>query len=134
MLRWLLRAPDGPDIEKAIAGASRVYTSVLTLAEAGRSLRRLVATGALAAASGDAANALLGAVSARWNLHVITEPVLARVTDRFPVEPVRTLDAIHLATAALLAAELGPLAVLSADDRIRRNARAMGLAVAPGGA
>jgi hypothetical protein len=54
------------------------------------------------------------------------EPALARV-----FEPVRTLDAIHLATALLHATEIGSLAVLSIDQSVRANADALGLAVVP---
>jgi predicted DNA-binding protein (UPF0278 family) len=53
------------------------------------------------------------------------------VTQTFPREPVRTLDAIHLATALLHAAEIGALVVLSIDQRVRANADALGLAVVP---
>jgi hypothetical protein len=45
--------------------------------------------------------------------------------------PVRTLDGLHLASAALFHETLGDLTLVSHDDRIRRNARALGLAVVP---
>jgi hypothetical protein len=38
----------------------------------------------------------------RCFLVAVTDPVLARVRRPFPVEPIRTLDAVHLATADLL--------------------------------
>jgi hypothetical protein len=47
------------------------------------------------------------------------------------VEPVRTLDAIHLATAAAFRAELDAVVVCSLDQRVRLNARALGLEVSP---
>lgn len=49
----------------------------------------------------------------------------------FPVEPVRTLDAIHLATALEWHKRIEPVAVLSTDERVRSNARALGLQVIP---
>ena len=49
----------------------------------------------------------------------------------FPHEPVRTLDALHLATAAIFAQALGSLCVASLDDRVRTNAKAMGMSLAP---
>jgi hypothetical protein len=49
----------------------------------------------------------------------------------FPCEPVRSLDALHLATA-LVVRNLSPeVQVLSFDDRIRDNATALGLDVVP---
>lgn len=51
--------------------------------------------------------------------------------DRFPAEPVRTLDALHLASALFLNEFVPSLAVLSADDRIRNNAAQLGFAVLP---
>jgi predicted nucleic acid-binding protein len=47
------------------------------------------------------------------------------------LEPVRTLDAIHLATAAIFHESLGGLQVLSFDERIRANAQQVGLGVTP---
>jgi len=56
----------------------------------------------------------------------ITDDVLARVGKPFPVEPVRTLDAIHLCTAALLADDPQLLTILTRDDRITANAMSIG--------
>ena len=48
-----------------------------------------------------------------------------------PCEPIRSLDALHLATA-LIVRNLSPeVQVLSFDDRIRDNATALGLDVVP---
>jgi hypothetical protein len=44
---------------------------------------------------------------------------------------VRTLDAIHLATAVLFSLEVTAPVVLSLDAPIRDNARALGLVLAP---
>ena len=49
----------------------------------------------------------------------VTDGVLARAGSPFPVEPVRTLDAIHLATALELATAFPDLRVLSFDRRTR---------------
>jgi len=49
----------------------------------------------------------------------------------FPVEPIRTLDAIHLASAILARAAVPDLALLSLDERVRANGRALGFTVLP---
>ncbi len=55
-----------------------------------------------------------------------------RAGQAFPKEPVRALDAIHLATALLVGAEQPDLVMLSLDPRVRRNAEALGFRVLPG--
>lgn len=54
-----------------------------------------------------------------------------RGTARFPHEPVRTLDALHLATALMFHEAHRALTVVSVDEGIRENAVALGLSVAP---
>jgi len=60
----------------------------------------------------------------------ITDAVLARVRRPFPVEPIRTLDAVHLATAELLGEPPPLMTIVSRDDRVRDNAVALGYAIA----
>lgn len=131
VLRWLLRGTDGPAIAAALAGAGTVFTSALTLAEVARTLARLGATAALTPEAREEAAARFRDVSAHWQIHAISDAVLSRLGVAFPVEPVRTLDAIHLATAARLANDGFAPTVCSTDVRVRENARALGLAVVP---
>ena len=131
MLRWLLGASDVERIEQGLASASAVVTSNLTTAEVGRSLQRLVATGELDPPAGERAWTSYSIASRHWHLYAVAESILARVRQAFPREPLRTLDAIHLATALLHAAELGPPTVLSVDQQVRANADALGLPIAP---
>ena len=58
----------------------------------------------------------------------------ARARGSFPVEPVRALDALHLATAVILREKLGPIAMLSFVQRIRDNAPLLGLELLPASA
>jgi len=60
----------------------------------------------------------------------ITDAVLARVRRPFPVGPIRTLDAVHLATAELLGEPPPLMTIVSRDDRVRDNAVALGYAIA----
>jgi len=61
----------------------------------------------------------------------VTDEVLTRTGESFPIEPLRTLDAVHIATAEFHSREIRPTTVLSFDVRVRGNAEAMGLAVQP---
>jgi predicted nucleic acid-binding protein len=60
----------------------------------------------------------------------VTDAVLARVRRPFPVEPIRTLDAVHLATAELLGEPPPLMTIVTRDDRVRENAVVLGYAVA----
>ena len=47
----------------------------------------------------------------------------------FPIEPIRTLDAVHLATAELLDEAPQVVTIVTRDVRVRDNARALGYIV-----
>jgi hypothetical protein len=49
----------------------------------------------------------------------------------FPVEPIRTLDALHLAGALAARREIPEIRLLSLDRRVRDNARELGFALEP---
>ena len=61
----------------------------------------------------------------------ISPEVLDRARRPFPAEPIRSLDAIHLASAMLAAGSGTELAVLSLDPRVRASAVALGLPTVP---
>jgi hypothetical protein len=52
--------------------------------------------------------------------------VLARLGRPFVVEPVRSLDAIHLATIEAIDEDPSTIVVVTRDRRIADNARALG--------
>lgn len=60
----------------------------------------------------------------------LTPPVLTRALEPFPL-PVRTLDALHLASANFLRAQGQRVEIATYDDRMAAAARAIGLAVMP---
>lgn len=131
VLRWLLGTSDADRIERELTSAPAVVTSELTSAEVGRSLQRLVTTGQIVPEEGERAWASYTVASQHWHVYDIGEPVLLRVRQPFPHEPVRTLDAIHLATALYHALEVAPPVLLTVDRQVRANGQALGLAVAP---
>jgi predicted nucleic acid-binding protein len=65
----------------------------------------------------------------RCYIVAVTDDVLTRAGRPFPVEPVRTLDAVHLATAELLGEPPQLVTFVTRDERIRDNARALGYMV-----
>jgi len=60
----------------------------------------------------------------------VDRAVLARVRRPFPIEPIRTLDAVHLATLELLGEAPQLVTVVTRDARVRENAEALGFVVA----
>ena len=131
VLRWLLGTEDAGALQALLGDAQAVVTSALTSTEIARTLRRLVATGVIGSRAGDSSWDRYAAPSGHWHLYGITDAVLTRALQAFPHEPARTLDAIHLATAALLALQVAPPTVLSVDGQVRVNAQALGIPVVP---
>jgi len=62
-----------------------------------------------------------------WILMELSEEVRARAGRAFPVEPLRTLDAIHLATALIFLRVFPDLRLLIFDSRILENALPLGI-------
>jgi predicted nucleic acid-binding protein len=75
---------------------------------------------------GEAIRALLDRIA----LVELAPPVLARALEPFPT-PVRTLDALHLASADFLRGKGQALRIASYDDRMLAAARALAIPVAP---
>lgn len=128
LLAWLFSEPTADDVRARIDGAGTVVTSVLTQVEASRAIARAEHQGLLSARDAQAVRGLLRRVLASWMVMEITESVRDRATRGFPTEPVRTLDALHLATALEFAQVFGDLQVLSLDLRLLANAQELGLA------
>ena len=123
----LAAALDGDvSAQRAVEGSGRVLTSSLTHAEAARAVVRSQASGRISPTQAQALTDALSTFARRCETIVVGEQLLGRAGRSFPVEPVRTLDAIHLATIEMLGAEPGSGTVVTRDKRVRENARAMG--------
>jgi hypothetical protein len=83
--------------------------------------RRLNARG-LGRSHGEGARNLIGRVA----LLELAPPVLGRALEPFPM-PVRTLDALHLASVEFLRGRGQSIELASYDDRLLSTARAMGI-------
>lgn len=131
VLSWLLGEAGQQAVVDELAKADRVVTSVLTVIECSRALSRGRDMRRVKPAEELAALRLLDQAAASWSVLDISDRVADRARGAFPHEPVRTLDALHLATAIAFADALGSLRVLSLDDRVRQNAGALGMELAP---
>jgi predicted nucleic acid-binding protein len=113
----------------ALRGKRRRVTSALTFAEASRALVRARVAQRLTPTDERAGLRWLQAFRRRCDVVAVTDAVLARAGRPFPVEPIRTLDALHLATAELLGEPPQLVTIVTRDSRVIDNARAMGYAV-----
>jgi predicted nucleic acid-binding protein len=110
----------------SIRAAGRRITSAITVAETSRALLRAHLLQRITAQQQRAALLTVQRFVRRCHIMNVTEAILAHAGRRFPVEPVRTLDAIHLATAAALGEPPALVIVVSRDHRVRDNASALG--------
>jgi predicted nucleic acid-binding protein len=114
---------------KALRLGGRRVTSALTFAEAARAIVRARVTGRVTPAEERAAIRGLRLFERRCDIVAVPDAVLTRAGRPFPVEPIRTLDAVHLATAEVLGEPPQLLTIVTRDTRIHENARAVGYAV-----
>ena len=119
VLAWLFGESEGEEIRGLLAGAENVFTSVLTLVETDRTLIRAQVVERLSDGEVADRRRLLTRASRHWHLLHLHEEILDRARRPFPGEPIRTLDALHLASALAARATVSELAVLSLDSRIR---------------
>lgn len=127
ILAWLLHDTQGQEVAALMNEAETIVTSSLTLLEVNRSLIRYQKNGDMTEAHGQGLRALLGTSSRLWMLMNITDEILQRAAESFPIEPIRSLDAIHLATALHFSKTLSTLKVMSLDKRIIENLLPLGL-------
>jgi predicted nucleic acid-binding protein len=113
----------------ALEAPGTYVTSALTLAEASRAIVRARASGRLSPAHERAAVMALRQFEEHAGVLDVTADILERAGRPFPVEPVRTLDAIHLATIETIGEPPPLLTVITRDARVRDNAVALGYAV-----
>jgi predicted nucleic acid-binding protein len=104
-------------------------TSALTFAEAARTIVRARVAERLTPDAERAAVRALRRFERRCYVVSITEDVLMRVRRPFPVEPIRTLDAVHPATAESLGELPQLITMVTRDDRAGDNAKALGYSV-----
>jgi len=131
VLAWLLGEAAGSRVRELLASADLVIASDLTLIECERVLIRAVALGEIAEAQAADRQSVLNAAAAHWNRLRIGGEIVDRARQPFPEEPVRTLDAIHLASALVARSAIAGLELLSLDDRIRAVARRLGMQLQP---
>ena len=131
VLAWLLGEDAGPGVRQLLSTADLVIASDLTVIECDRVLIRAAALGDLMEAEAANRRAHLVTAASHWHLLRIGPDVVERARQPFPGEPIRTLDAIHLASALVARAAIAGVELLSLDDQIRGAAVRIGLPLRP---
>jgi predicted nucleic acid-binding protein len=131
VLAWLLDEPTAPEVRRLLRAAEVTFASDLTLIECDRVLLRALALKELTAAEAADRRAHLAAAAAHWQILRIASEIVDRARQPFPEEPIRTLDAIHLASLLVARTAVPGLALLCLDVRVRQSARGLGVEVLP---
>lgn len=131
VVAWLFGEPSADRIDESMEASLALVTSALTLTEVERAVVRAEALGIVAPADAAELRAALADLTATWTVVDVTDGILRESRLPFPREPVRTLDAIHLATVRMCARSVPTIAVLALDERVRTNAAQLGVVVLP---
>lgn len=131
VLAWLLNEDAAAEVCNQLAAAEYVVASDLTLIECDRVLIRAVTMGELTEVEAADRRASLIEASAHWHVLRLFPEIVDRARQPFPGEPIRTLDALHLASVLTARGSMAGLALLSLDDRVRKAAKLLGLQVRP---
>jgi len=131
ILSWLLGEAQGAEVAHLLAESTGVIASDLTLVECERVLIRAWSSGAITETELADQSAALAQVSTHWTTLRLDETVVERARRPFPIEPIRTLDALHLASALVARSAAPGLRVLTLDQRVRENAERLGFSAVP---
>jgi predicted nucleic acid-binding protein len=131
VLAWLLGEPHGQAVQHLLEDAQMVVASDLTIVECDRTLIRATVAGDLSETRAGKLREGLARTAAGWHRLRLDRAVLERARHSFPREPLRTLDALHLASALAVREALPDFALLTLAERIRAAGAELGLAVAP---
>ncbi|HEX3652655.1 MAG TPA: hypothetical protein VHU18_07520 [Rhizomicrobium sp.] len=128
---WLLKEQRGPEIGSILTAATHVVTSDLTIIECDRAILRANAEGRMTSTVTTSVSSDLTSAAAKWDVLALLPAIVARARQPFPLEPIRSLDALHVSWALHMRVAIPELAMLSLDDRVRRVSEAVGLPLLP---
>lgn len=119
VLRAVLERGLSPEVEQRLGSARYLMTSRLALVEAARSLLRLRALKQLSEEALADAGREIDSLWARCVIWELTPAICDLAAQVAPARPLRTLDALHLATYLMARRRLGDAVALeTTDDRL----------------
>ena len=129
VLAWLMGEPRGVNVRRQLRQAERVFASDLTLVECERVIIRARSLEEITGRRARFCQSRLMKASVSWHMLRLGTDVVDRARLPFPIEPLRTLDALHIASALIAQTALPDLALLTLDTRVRTNAKELGFRV-----
>ncbi len=127
VLCWLFNQERALAVVDHLNWAEEIFSSVLTLVEVKRALNRAESLKEITSKDLAVLRSNFYRVADEWRFLSISDEIIAEASRRFPIEPLRSLDAIHLATAVESSLLYSDIRILSYDDKINDNASAIGL-------
>jgi predicted nucleic acid-binding protein len=127
ILAWLFSEPNSHKVREQMDQSDIVVTSTLSLLETERAILRAINQNLLDSDDGQRLRELFTETHSSWALMEITREIREGASQPFPVEPVRSLDAIHLSTALEFLKIYPGIKILSFDKRINDNIPPLGL-------
>jgi len=122
VLRAVLESGASPDVEQALREAKALVTSRLSLVESQRAVFRLRREGSISELRLADAEREIGSFWSRCDIFELSLGVCELAGQVAPTLPLRTLDALHLATFVFARRRMPGLALLTADERLRTAA------------
>jgi predicted nucleic acid-binding protein len=131
VLSWLLGERRGTAVRNQLRRAELVFSSDLTLVECDRVIIRARALEEITEKKAQNCRSRLIEAASQWLILRLGPEVVERARLPFPHEPIRTLDAVHIASAVIGRSAVPDLAMLTLDDRIRSVAKELGFEILP---
>jgi predicted nucleic acid-binding protein len=125
VLRAVLEAGTTPEVEAQMREARALITSRLALVESARAVHRLRLAAQISETLLADAEREIAAVWARCDIWELTSAVCEAARHVAPSTPLRTLDALHLATFVAARRRIGGLELLTVDERLQAAAAAL---------
>jgi predicted nucleic acid-binding protein len=119
VLRAVLEAGTTPDMERSLRNAPVLLTSRLSLVESSRALIRARTVNGISAERLADTEREIDGIWARCEVWELTRGVCELARHVASNKPLRTLDALHLATFLLARRKVEGLVLLTADERLR---------------
>jgi len=126
LLAWLFGEKRAADVARAVNSAETAVSSLLTCLEAARAIVRAESYRQISPRQASQLRAMVRNQTSGWRLMHITNSIVSRAEQSFPIEPVRSLDAIHLSTVLEFSRRYPELTVLTLDKRLISNLERLG--------
>jgi predicted nucleic acid-binding protein len=129
ILSWLFGESGAHETIEHLNNAESVITSRLSIIETERSFIRAASQNLINETQRIQLKGLFAETVRGWYILELSQSICTEAVRMFPIEPVRGLDALHLASILHLLPAWPDISVLSFDRRIIDNSTGLGIAL-----